>query len=433
MRETFELQAKDCVIAIGGFAAASSLQSFQWDPQFNEQQHSQLGDETYTGISHTIEISGSMESEATGSTVALLKRMILVKDADGSIIDYMAGIPGGPDDSNAGTIRTRDFERAHFDLAFLKAPDSLFDQAELLPSVYLTQISFSADVNGTARETYSFAGDDGLAFPAPFHDVRGLLVTRVDDTTLANTSGVLLDTEGTPDTDATHRIAFLQLGTDQIPASELTVDDVSQEITLLGGKTVKAGVRAAVIVYKKVPGAMPEITNATTARWVKANHIDIFLVKKSVVDVAAMADGELNAFDFSDGDRFLRAQSFSLSIDLRREPQREIRKRKNTPVYHRSVTYPLAITASVNVNEQGLSTWAKLQGKGESDILNLSDFEAYDCQIVVRYYKDNGVLQTMALCDARVNGKGAQVSVGGRAEVAWSFAGSDIVIEGSNA
>ena len=440
MAEVFRIQSKDSVLRLNQYDAISCVQNFDWDPQFNPETFSQLGDIKYTAQAITPETSGSFEVQSTGSTVAMLKRMITqFNDATGEFEGYLA--QETPD--NAGTIRETDLERAIFDLQDLKRPNEVFSRCTLLPRQQLSSLSIRADVNGAATETYSFEGDFAELYPDPYHDLISIPLTRsagTPETVLDVPAAYEVEVEGgTDEAIATHLVVALYIDDVVVPAANIvpnwTTNVFDGTVTLTGGYTAPLGSRLSLIVYKNTPGPWPTITYPTTARFLKADKIDVWLVAPGTVDIAALADNTLNAQAFADADLVLRAQSLDINVDMRREPLRQLRNNnRGTSVYYRAATFPLAITANLQVLESNLKEWARLQGKDieTSDILNLRDFENQVWQLVMRAYKGNTVLQTTALLDARVEGMGRRIAVGGNAEVAWSFGGSALRIDGSN-
>lgn len=444
--EIFQLQAKDAVLKLNHYAAINAVQSFDWEPSFNEEYYDELGNANHASQSITPEVSGSFEMTATGATVAFLKRMITKFNASTKEFEgYMAG--STPD--NAGTITGLDLERAVFDIVEAKKANEQFTRSLLLPRMHLSSLSMRADANGAATESYSFEGELAEVYREPNHDLTPLPVTRVDADTVrvADTATYKVEVSGgAAATFATHYALYLMVDDNVIAAANLdpvwtnadasadgSTEAFSGDINLTGGHTVPVGARLSLVVAKKTAGSFPAISYPTTARFVRADQIDIFLVAKGTVDIAGLAAGSLNTYNFANADRLLRVQSADISVDLRREALRQLAKNdRKSAVFYRAATYPLQVTASATAFETDLADWAKMQGKSATDVLNLEDFEGQEWQIVMRYYKAGTVMQTVALCDARVSGRGARVAVGGRSEVTWNFTGSNVKIEGSN-
>jgi hypothetical protein len=430
MAEIFQVQGKDAVVKIGPYSAINAIQNFNWDPRMNEQYLSELGNQNYSAQTIMPDISGSFELTATGSTVALLRSMITTEAAS-EFNGFMRGDPAGVT-ANTGTIRVADLENAVFDVIEAKKTDETFDRSTLIPRAHLSQISMRADANGNASETYSFEADLVRIFPTAKRDLVAVPCTRVaaspTDMSILYTAWDDVATSGTL---TAWLIAFAMIDEVIVPTSNITVSAPGL-FAFTGGVTASIGQRVMLYVYKRVPGTFPTISYPTSARFVKGNQVDIWVVNPATVDVAALSDGALMTQTFADSDKFLRAQSFDMNIDLRREALHQISKTTTgNSVYYRGATYPLNVTSSVNVLETTMADHAKLQGLNElTDILDVNSFEGHRWQIVARYYYNGTAIQTTALTDARVNGSGRRVSAGGRAEISWAFTGSNVIVEG---
>lgn len=450
MPEIFQLQAKDVCLKINQYAAINAIQNFDVTSQFNEQEVEELGNPNVVAQANYPELQGSFEALATGSTVALLRRMITKTDATGKFLGYLAGQETAEAEyaTNVGTIRSTDLERAVFDLTELKRPNEIFSEATVLPRVMLSQVQFNLDAQGMARETYSFEGEVIRLYGSPRHDVTSLPAVFVD----ANTAQVPIGYEVVKDdataTGAQWVIRFVQVDDRILPAAaiasvtrDLDPATVGDKIIFAAGYEIEDSDRISVVIYKKTPGSFPSIDYPTSARFVKADAIDVFLIERTNQDapgdnsLSLLADGALvgNAL-FTKANRLLRVQSANLSINLSREKLNQLALTDTgNSTYFRSVKFPLDITASANCLETDYATWAKLQGvnlASAGSFLDLEQFEGKTWQLVFQYYYQGTPVQAMALCNARVSGPGHRVGAGARAELNWSFKGSDWVVEG---
>lgn len=447
----FRIKSSDVLIRFGWYDALNSIQSFDWSPTFNEQYFQELGNDGYAAISIEPELSGSLEFTGTGSTVAFLRRMIAAYDGSGEFTGFLAGSPTSAT-HNVGTIDSNQLEYAIFDLIEAKKANEEFQHSTVIPRAALSTIAFTADAAGVATETYTFEGEPVHVFPQPWHDVISIPLTR--DFVSPDTTLVVPDVPGTSNPyaievtgganmdDADWVLAYIYIddveieGTGANVVADWTGGAFDGTLTLLGN-TAPLGSRITAIIYRKVPGQMPTLnTPPSNARFVRANSIDLFLVKKSVIDLWAQPD--LNAAPvtaaLTDERQFLRVQSMDMTIDLRREALRQLKKAKSS-IFYRAATYPLNITGSLSLLEHDLSDWAMLQEKVRNGtetpealeldkLLNILDFEDQEWQLVVRYYKDDTVIQTMALCDARISGYTSRVAVEGNVEITWNMTGS---------
>lgn len=447
----FQIQGKDSVVKLNWYPAMNSIQNFEWTPAFNEEYYKELGNEGYAAYSIQPDLTGSFDMTATGSTVAFLRRMILDYTSDGEFIGYDAGDPADSD-HNTGTITGADLEMAVFELIESKQANMDFDRSTVLPRCFLSSVAMRADANGTASETYNFEGELSDVFLDPYHDVVSIPLTRASDTVLAipdvpgTAAAYKCEVSGGPDTGtADWMIAYLMIDEKQITGVDLDADQTLDTITLLNGFEAPIGARLALVIYKKVAGTLPTLgAPPSNARFLRADDISIFLVNKTDLDIYAEADlnGSAVTAVLTEANTLLRAQTADLNIDLRREVLRQIKKSDSGSIYYRAATYPLNITASVTMFESDLSDWARIQDKEFTGsevatvidlekVLNLKDFESPEWQLVIRYYLDDEVVQTSALCDAKVSGRTYRISPDGRAEVTWNLTGSLIKISGS--
>lgn len=443
---TFQIQAKDAIYSINdiGFGV-NAMQNFSWDPAFNEEFTEELGNEGYTSISIEPELSGSFDLLATGSTATLLSMMIQTRDGSGGFTgyDYDAAIP-----TNAKTWTSPDLEYAVFDMVGFKAENEVFTRAEYFPRLFLSSIALSADASGNAQETYSFEGQFMDVYRGDYRDVVPKPATYTTDTTVTLVDSAFRCDTSTPTngTSPTHTIIGLLVN--EIFHDDAVVSDVSDgagvgpAVITVTGITIPVGARVMVLCYANTAGTtIPTslTTPPTSAFYVRANQIDLFIVDTATVDIYPLADGSfIGNANFTDSNTFLRVQSFDMNIDLARESLRQIKKTDNlSSIYYRATTFPLNITASASTYESDLADWIAIQGVTDPPTnpdhkLNLGQFDGKEFQLVAQYYYNGTPVQAMALCDARVTGMSMSVGVGGRSEVNWSFSGSKFKVEGDD-
>jgi hypothetical protein len=438
MPGVLQVQSKDTVIKLGEYPAINAIQNFSWDPRFNEEYMMELGNSGFAGVTVTPEITASFELNATGSSVALLRRMINVTTA-GEYTGYKAGDPAAAN-PNTGMIKWTDLENAVVDIIEVKQPGADFTQGRstLLPRAHLSSINIKADASGKASETYNFEGDLVRIFPTTKRDLVSVTVQRIGGTEAIKQTAFTVDLAAWDsiaiDASATWQIAFFMIDEVIVPTSAITVGGAGTGLfSTTTAFPALAGQRLSLVLFKNAPGAFPTINYPTSARFIKSNNIDIFLVPTTEVDLSTKTVGQIQSQAFAAGDRLLRVQSVDMTIDLRREALRQIAKSGTaTTVYYRGANYPLNVTASVNVLETTMADHARLEGLVEAtDILDLDQFEGKIWQIVIRYYYNNAAIQTTAFIDATVTGRGTRMSVGGRGEIAWSFTGSQVVFDGT--
>jgi hypothetical protein len=452
-----QLQAKDTVVRINDTDAVNCVQSFNWDSAMNAEQLSQLGDANYDAQTIQPEVTAQFEVRATGALSTLLSRMVYSYDVDGEFVP--------PSASNTKVIHEVDMERAVFDLIEAKKANEVFDRSTLIPRAHLRSFSVSARSDGNATESFTAEADLLEIYRKPLHDLRSVPVVR--DVAGTPETTVIVPTTYTVESHATiagaaWKIQALDIDGVRVAAADLDVtSDPGGDIVTLGtaaqaaGVTIPIGARTHLIIYKKTPGAFPSIVYPTSARFVKADHINLWLVDtaatfsftagantytaQTVAQILAQNGGvDFNAIPFSAADLFLRVQSAEMTVDLQREALREIRKNdRGNSIYYRAARFPLNVSCQMSAFETDLNDWAKVQGKNlmgsaTPDILDLAGFENKTWMVVMRYYKGNTAIQTIGLLNARVDGAGQRVSVGGRAEQTWNMTGSEVVVQGAN-
>lgn len=438
----FQVQAKDTVYSINDFQTVNAMQNFSWDPAFNEEYLEELGNSGYVATSVEPEITGSFDVNATGSTVALMNRMIMDLDSSGDFQGYRFD----PLNPNTGTIRVADLEHCVFDLIGHKRTNDVYSRSEFFPRLFLSSFSMTADSTGNASDTYSFEGQLAHVYRSPHHDIVSKPAVYASATTAE-----LVDTDFRCDletptgnvTGSTHTILAVQINEQiYVEADIADVDDnsTSGPITITFSESVvDVGARVMVWCYQDTPGTFPTIYNPVSATFMRANDIDLWLVSKSTVDIEGLADGALMTQSFDVSDYFLRLQSYDINVDMRREALRQIKYNDDfSAVYYRGATYPLQVTANASAFESELEEWRKIIGAPATstnaypDKLDIGSFSNKEYQIVARYYYNGTPIQTVAFTDAFVTGMSHSTSTGGRGEVNWSFTGSTVIIEGDD-
>ena len=413
----FQIQAKDSVVRLGAFDAVNAVQNLNLDPTFNEENFSELGNSNFTATSRSPETSGSFEVTATGSIPSVLARMIFNYTTQAYLFIPATG-------GNTYSITEDDFENAIFDLLNLKRPGGTFDQAVLVPNAQLTGFSLRADANGTASETYTFEADRQEAFFKPYHDMISVPMETQSATTVDVPSAYSTIDSGT------HHIMKVFKDDEEFDSTVASWTSLST-ITVTAGAldTVAPFNRVTAILYKIAAGTFPTILYPTTARFVKGDRVDIWLVNSGTTTV--------------DGNRLLKCTSADINVDLTRDPLQQIKRNDNqNTTYWRGLNFPLTITGTLVVNEVDLTLWATLQGKtiNESadvdtiDANNLLDLVGFETQkLQIKYYRQGSdtALCDLVVTDMDITGFGDAVAVGGRLERTIGLTGSNLTIDGT--
>lgn len=422
--KVFQVQSKDSVVKLNAFDAINAVQNLNLDPRFNEEYYSEMGNANFTDVSNQPETGGSFDVTATGSIPAMLARMNYNYTTQTYQFDPSTK-------GNAYSVNEVDLENMIFDLINLKQPGQTFSQASLVPNSQLTSLSFRVDSTGTGSESYSFDASIQEEFYKPYHDMVSIPMTTLTSGTIQVPSAYQsLVASGT------HGIMYVFKDNEKFRGSIASPQATwtSQFVITVPTATFRTSAafdRVVAVLFKLVPGTFPTIYYPTSARFVRGDRADVWLVASGVSGL-------------SDANRLLRCQSVDVNIPLNRDKLTEIKRNNDaTTTYFRALSYPLSITSNVQLTETTLQQWADLQGKtlneaasntvvDANNVLNLSDF--IDLKIVVKYYKkgnDVTPLCTVTLDDINITSFSERQQVGGRAERTLGFTGSRVTIAGN--
>lgn len=425
MAKVFQVQAKDSVMKLNAFDAINAVQNLDLDPIFNEEYMVEFGNRNFTAVSLLPETRGSFEVSATGSIPAMLARMIYNYNTQTYLFDPTTK-------GNVFTMTEADLENAVFDVINLKQPGATFTDATLVPNAQLEELTLRVDANGLGTETYRFVAQLQEAFYTPYHDMVSVPCTTLSSGTISVPAAYGINS-------GTHNIMYVfkdntKFKSTNIPGGNDGVFwSASTTITAPTALFTTAAPfdRVVAVLYRITPGAFPTIYYPTTARFVRGDRADVWLLTSGT---AASA---------SDGNRLLRCQSVDITIPLQRDKLQEIRRNNDlTTIYYRGINYPLRITANLTLNETTLQQWAGLQGQtlntaalttpvDTNNTVNLADFSAQ--AIVVKYYvKGNDTpLCSITMDNITVTSFSERQREGSRAERTISFTGSNITIVGT--
>jgi hypothetical protein len=446
MTGIFQIQARDSVFRIGpSLTAVSMIQNFSWDVTSNEERLEQLGDQNFFAITQMPEVSASFEVHSSGALSQVLSQLIYG-------INLVTGEYEAPSGTNARLFRETDLERAVFDVVNCKKANEIFTRSEVLTRLHLDSISVSASADGMAKESYQASGDLVEIFRSPTHDVYVVPCTRLLGSPL--TTVVLPAPFGpvveavTVNAAADFRLIAVDVNGDRFLPAEVTIAALSSNIVLTAGaiaagRSFPLGAKISAIVHRKTAGSFPIVTYGSTARFVKAEKTDIFLVDPTSTYLVAgqtrtvrahLAAGvDFNVIPFTLNERVLRAQSVDMQINLNREPLKQIaRNDRGNSIYHRAATFPLDVTANVQLLETDLLMWQRITGATANSTLDLASFENREWMLIMRYYLPNNTpVQTVGVLNARVTNPNMNIAVQGRVEQSFQFIGSEIAIQGA--
>lgn len=456
---TNQVLGTDKALRLNHFNTLGLVNSFDWSPNFNAQDILELGRTTKVATSMELETSGTFEVGSAGMLAGLLARMIPKTDGAGNTIGfqytptYASGTPSG---KNEYVFTQDDLTRLKFDILLHEKTEQVaYDRTTYLPCAYLTGFSGRFDANGTASDTFNWAGQFVAGFPKPYHDVVSIVATRTAaaaaslDSATATALGV---------SQTTHDVAFIVIdgvpynSNPKLPNGEtnnaIAGWSGATEVTVAGSDNIVFPVGSHIqVCLSKKPAQSPETdfaaintpdrlgTGTGAVYYVKGYQTNLYI---------APADPE----NLTSADRWLRVQSLDYSVDLRVEPLRQIAVNpQGSSVYARVPTLPFTITVNASVTEADWQEWKALletgvtgSGKktfaGSGPVMeNVYEFSPNvlkpDFVVIAESFSRDGTkIQRMEFGDLRVDGFGSRTNVGGRGEITWTFRGTGFSVEG---
>ena len=334
---------------------------------------------------------------------------------------------------NAFTFTETDMELMIWTLINAKQPGQTFAASAVVPAVQLTGITLHVDSTGSATETFTFEGQLQEEYYKPYHDIVAVPLTTLTSGTAQIPAAFSANINS-----GTYGILYVLKDNTKFQgkySNYLNPDATwtgNTTITVPAGlfKTTSPFDRLDALLYKLVPGNFPSVYYPTTARFVRGDRADVWVI--------------MSGTSFSDGNRTLRAQSADINIPIRRTKLTEIRRNNDlNTIYYRSTEYPLQITGTLTLNETDLQQWASLQNKvlnesgstttiDANNAMDLADFT--DLRLVVRYYLAGN--DVTPLCEVRVDnasitGWSERQRVGTHAERTLNVTGSQFTVIGN--
>jgi hypothetical protein len=420
------------------------VSSFDWAPNFNAQDIFEMGSVGKVDTAIELETSGSFSLNAAGNTAGLLARMAVNRNASGDFLGYKYN-SGGAGGRNNYTFTESDLTEMRFDLVMHEKPDQkTFSRSLVHPCVYITGISGRIDTQGSAAETYNFAGTFVCGFQNPYHDVRTIAATRTTGTTatlvdasFTSTSYTLayLLVDGKPFTNKTSDPTYATLGA----AGVIT-------ITTTESYAIPVGAVISAVLYKSTAPSSTFPAVASAERFQTSAGAVINYVRGHMATVYL---APLNAGSVLGTDQWLKVQSLDYNVDLRIDTLRQVNANTSgSSVYARVPTLPLDISCNIAVTESDWADWKKLitfdatnnplSDKTQTGAnvhaytYTLDDFWPKFAVVVKYYTKAGNLCQETRFTDMRVDGMGIRQAIGGRGEVSWALRGTTLVVQGFN-
>lgn len=414
--KVFQVQAKDSVVRLNAFEAINAVQNLNLDPRFNEEYYTEMGNANFSAQSRQPETEGSFEVTATGSIAAMLARMNYNYTTQAYVFDPVTK-------GNVFTFTETDMDEMVFDLINLKRPGDTFSDATLVPNAQLTDISLRIDSTGTGSESYRFVANLQEAFYKPYNDMVSVPLVTL-------TSGTAQVPAAYSITSGTHALMYVFKDNQKFDNTQASFTGTTT-ITVPGAQFTTSAPfdRVTAVLYNRTVGAFPTIYYPTTARFVRGDRADVWLIVSGTAG--------------TDANRLLRCQSVDITVPINSDKLTEIRRNNDqNTTYFRGVNFPLSITSNVVLTETTLQQWASLQGKtlnesapvtpvDQNNKFNLADFSAM--KLIVKYYVrgNESPLTTVTLDNIQITGFSERQQTGGRAERTLGYTGSQITVVGA--
>jgi hypothetical protein len=425
--------AANKILRINDFDLLGFVQSFDWAPELQAQEITELGNFDKLDTSYELRTSGSMEFASIGNTAGILARMLPNRNASDAFLGYQFN-SGGAGGKNAYTFTEADLIETRFDLIQHERPDSrLFTRSLWLPRCQLASISGSARADGFASESMTFSGSDVVGFNTPYQDIRAIPATVASATTLQLADTTILG--------ATWTLAFVYVndrryrngGSGDVTTFALAGSGGLLTMTTSVGATIAADADCMALLYKTTPSTtFPSISGAqrgTTATYVRGSQVNIY--------IAPVTPGTP-----LDTEKFLKVQSVDYSIGMGLQDLMQLeRNDAGSSTYCRVPTLPLSLSVNATVYETDWQDWKQILNKSFSGSVYNNTYEfspsAIKTQfaIVIEYWtKANPAakLQVWGFLDMAPTGRGTRVATRGRGEVTWNFTGTKFQLQGFN-
>jgi len=301
-------------------------------------------------------------------------------------------------------INQSDFENAHVDLIVPQTDDgSTLKSSVLLPYAFFTGMDMNFSVDGVATEAIRFTGGMDEEF---LNDYKNLDGERLVSGTYGGANTVFTTEESATDktvhylyVDGQKYTTGFTWSTNTLTVTDLDVSD-ADHVALFWSST------------------------GSTYTMITPETDDIGGFKGPQCELRLAYGSDPVA-----GDKWLRAQTASISIPLDRDELRELGTEQ--PI-GRSLNYPLNITVTVDLLESDLEEYAnEFAGQTFStvDILNPKMFESRDdirMFVIIKDPVDSSERYAIAVTNMRVDGHGVRMAVRDKGTVSWNFTADSI-------
>lgn len=336
------------------------LTRFTRDSSISNEKLLELGNSGVAEIVNDVEgVSCSVEAHDFGSTDNFRK----------SINFFTAG-----SDNESGEITHTSFDNACVDFTLVVSSGTNQDaiaHTEWCGGQWLTSISSSFSVDGTATETFGFEGEHQRYLLNAYRDSRVASGARLNSST-ALVNGFNLQTGYTPIivTVDTEIVADTKDG-DTITLSDSGSDT---NVTASPALNLTDGQRIRLVYAKDVPDSFPELGSTPDG---------LAGLRKGMIDIYLQANYS------SERERVLRCRSCSIDVSLDRTTKNQL---GSDTAYFRSLNKPIDVSMSLELDASDLEELAKFADQETAfDDMSLNQLDAGDfvnnATLIVEMYK----------------------------------------------
>jgi len=351
-------------------------------------------------------------------------------------------------------INVNTFDGLSTDINIMVEEDNVLARTLCVNDAFVTSISWSFDVGGSATENFTFEADNKNWYLGANREAYTFTSIDMDNWPevtgdIASSGYFFIDVSNSDIVDSgdalkndctvigayvdgiavTNEISLIASGD---PKYEITGAEGEKLVLAYWqptGTCVASGTRHRLVVYRTTPvSTISQTTDASTIGGITRGMIDLYLVSGLELDpyTGFGSEGETN---------LLRLQSLTIDADLSREVLEELGHYRS---YDRSLTYPVPVNITFSALSSDLEEWAKFQAADFSTATNLgigSFTKTASIQVRICDKKDTesdrSILKTLTVSGIQLVSESFGVDVGGNATQDYTAKGSNFLLSGA--
>lgn len=430
----------------------SRLQSFSTDTDLGLEEVRELAN---SNIVEFVEGTPTVTVQLEANMWGRRDNLAAITGMDGAY--QRAAIAGG---AGWREINQYSFDGTSCDILVQVEQDSTLARSMYIPAAYVTSLSFSFDVGGSATESYTLESDTREWYWGNYRDV--IVVSGFYNAAIP--SGITV--VGNDDTPSS---SYWAAGDDEFNAANGTftplfitkngkkiIDPSSggplASAKYTGGKVdgdkyvvaptydsqFSAGARYRCVGYKETPSStIPYSTDTGTSTpsslgGIRKGMIEIYLVSGSMFMASVRSDVYK--------EEFLRLQTCSIDADLSREALDEL---GNAESFYRALNYPISVTVNFSALSSDLQEWHAFadksvawqsgSGSATAPVVQFREF-VQNHGVLIKVYDDDESnalrknLMTITVSGLRVASESFSVDAGGNGVQEFSCTADNFVV-----